>query len=201
MTPASRHLNILHPVALAIFAMSLSTLAFAHTGAGETPGFIHGLTHTLGGLDHVCAMFAVGLWAAQMGGRAVWLAPLAFIGVMALGGLLGMTTVPVPFVDMGIAISSLVVGMLIAAAVRLPLPVSITIVGVFAVLHGYAHGAEMPQDASGLAYASGFVLATALLHACGITVALFAKNHGRTIWLRLAGTAIALCGCGIWLAG
>jgi urease accessory protein len=194
----SKILSLLIP---ALFTLTFPTVAHAHVGAGAVHGFMHGLAHPLSGLDHICAMFAVGLWAAQMGGRATWRVPASFVSVMILGGLLGMAAVPVPFVEGGIAMSLLVLGVLIAAAVRLPLLLSAAIVGVFAVFHGYAHGAEMPQDASGLEYAAGFVLATALLHACGIAVALLAKNHGRARWLRLSGAAIALCGGGILFAG
>jgi len=197
----SRRFNFLHLVPLALLAIGFPSLAHAHVGAGEVHGFMHGLVHPLVGLDHLCAMVAVGLWAAQMGGRAMWRVPLTFVGVMALGGMLGMAAVPVPFVEGGIAMSLLVLGVLIAVAVRLPVPLIAAIVGVFAVFHGYAHGAEMPQDASGLEYAAGFVLATAVLHASGITVALLAKHHGRAQWLRFAGAAIALCGGGIWFAG
>jgi len=169
-------------------------LAHAHVNAGEMHGFMHGIAHPPGGLDHVCAMIAVGLWAAQIGGRAVWRVPGSFVSLMALGGLLGMSAVPVPFIEGGITMSLLVLGVLIAAAARLPLVASTAIVGVFAVFHGYAHGAEMPPDASGLAYAAGFVLATALLHIAGIAMASLANSHGRAQWLRLAGAAIALCG-------
>lgn len=146
-------------------------------------------------------MAAVGLWAAQMGGRALWRVPLVFAGVLSLGGMLGMAGVPIPFAEGGIVMSLLVLGVLIAGAVHLPLAVSVAIVGLFALFHGYAHGAEMPQAASGMEYAAGFVLATALLHVCGIAIGLLAKNHGRAEWLRLAGAVIALCGGGIWLAG
>jgi len=201
MKHASRRLNFLHLTTLALLAFGFPSFAHAHVGVGEVHGFMHGLAHPLSGLDHVCAMVAVGLWAAQMGGRAIWRVPLTFVGVMALGGMMGMAAVPIPYVEGGIVMSLLVLGVLIAAAVRLPLAASAAIVGVFAVFHGYSHGAEMPQDASGLEYAAGFVLATALLHASGIAVALLAKNQGRTQWLRFAGVAIALCGGGIWFAG
>ncbi len=190
----SRRFNFLHLIPLALLAIGFPSLAYAHVGVGAVHGFMHGLAHPFSGLDHVCAMVAVGLWATQMGGRAMWRVPLTFVGVMALGGMLGMANIPVPFVEGGIAMSLLVLGVLIAAAVRLPLAVSAAIVGVFAVFHGYAHGAEMPQDASGLEYAAGFVLATVLLHASGIAVALLANNHGRAQWLRFTGAAIALCG-------
>ncbi len=135
-----------------------------------------------------------------MGGRAVWLVPLSFVTLMALGGVLGVAAVPLAYTELGIIMSLLVLGVLIAAAIRLPLAVSAFVVGVFALYHGYAHGAEMPQSASGLAYAAGFMLATALLHASGIGMALFAKGIGRAQLLRLAGIAITLCGGGFLFA-
>jgi urease accessory protein len=186
---------------VAIAALLFPALACAHVGVGATHGFLHGLAHPFSGLDHVCAMLAVGLWAAQMGGRALWRVPLTFVSVMALGGLLGLANIPVPYVEGGIIISLVALGALLAFAVRLPWLFSAALVGVFAVFHGYAHGAEMPQDASGLEYAAGFVLATALLHACGMAAALLAKKYGRAEWLRVGGAAILMCGGGIWLAG
>lgn len=201
MKYSSRCLKFLQLATLALFAIGIPSLAHAHVGIGHTSGLVHGLAHPIGGLDHVCAMLAVGLWAAQTGGRAVWLVPLTFVTVMALGGVLGMAAVPLAYTEPGIVMSLLVLGVLIAAAIRLPLAVSIAVVGVFALCHGYAHGAEMPQSASGLTYAAGFMLATALLHASGIGMALFAKGIGRAQWLRLAGIAITLCGGGLWFAG
>jgi urease accessory protein len=173
----------------------LPTLAQAHPGIpGHTHGLANGLMHPLTGLDHICAMVAVGLWAAQRGGRALWLVPSVFVSVMVLGGVLGMAAVPIPFVEPGIAASVLVLGVLIAAAVRLPLPVSALLVGVFAIFHGYAHGAEMPDSASGLAYGLGFVTATAGLHLFGIAVGMFAKRLGSARLARYTGGAIAVCG-------
>lgn len=197
MKHSSRCLKFLRWATLALFATGIPSLAHAHAGAGHASGW----AHPFGGLDHVCAMIAVGLWAAQMGARAVWLVPLTFITVMALGGVLGMAAFPLAFAEQGIVMSLLVLGVLIAAAIRLPLAASAAVVGVFALCHGYAHGAEMPQDASGLIYAAGFMLATALLHASGTGMALFAKGMGRAHWLRLAGAAITLCGGGLMLAG
>jgi len=168
-------------------------LAQAHPGHGAA-GFTHGLIHPLGGLDHLLAMFAVGLWAAQRGGRALWALPAAFLGVMTLGGALGMAHAQIPFVEQGILLSVLVLGVLIAAAVRLPLALGMAIVGLFALCHGLAHGAEMPANAAGVAYAAGFVLATALLHACGIAAGLMAKNVASHQWVRFAGAAIAMGG-------
>jgi urease accessory protein len=178
---------------LAVFL--LPALAQAHPGVpGHTHGFANGLAHPLTGLDHICAMVAVGLWAAQRGGRALWLVPSVFVSVMILGGVLGMAAVPIPFVEPGIAASVLVLGVLIAAAVRLPLPASALLVGLFAVFHGYAHGAEMPASASGLAYGLGFVAATASLHLSGIGLGLLAQRFGSARLVRYAGAAIAACG-------
>ena len=201
MKHTSRRFDFLHLIPLALLAIGFPSLAHAHIGVGEVHGFMYGLTHPLGGLDHVCAMIAVGLWAAQMGGRAVWLVPLTFVAVMAMGGVLGMADVPLAFAEQGIVMSLLVLGVLIAAAVRLPLAVSVVMVGVFALCHGYAHGVEMPQSASGFTYATGFILATVLLHASGICIALFAKGIGRAQWLRFAGVAITICGGSLWFAG
>lgn len=185
---------------LALFALLLAfpSLAHAHAGAGGAGEWMHGFLHPFSGLDHVCAMIAVGLWAAQMGGRAVWRVPLAFVSVMMLGGLLGMAAIPVTFIESGIVLSLLVLGVFIAAAVRLPLSVSIALVGVFALFHGYAHGVEMPQHAAGIGYVAGFILATALLHLSGIGVALSLKQLGRAKLLRVTGGAVALCGGYLW---
>ena len=161
---------------------------------GHVHGFTNGLAHPLTGLDHICAMVAVGLWAAQRGGRALWLVPLVFVSVMTIGGILGMTGVQLPMVETGIVASVLILGVFIAAAVRLPLVVSALIVGIFALFHGFAHGAEMPDTASGLNYALGFVLATACLHLCGIGLGLFAKEFALANWIRCAGGAITACG-------
>jgi urease accessory protein len=176
----------------------LPSLAQAHPGApGHTHGFSNGLLHPLTGLDHICAMVAVGLWAAQRGGRALWLVPLTFVSIMVVGGILGMGGVGIPYVEQGIAASVLVLGIFIAAAVRLPLAASMAIVGLFALFHGYAHGAEMPDTASGLAYGIGFVIATASLHFCGISLGLAAQKFASARLIRFAGGAIA--GCGVYL--
>ena len=171
--------------------MALSTVLFvpslvhAHTGAGHTAGFLHGLGHPIGGLDHILAMLAVGIWAAQIGGRAIWAVPATFVGVMIVGGVLGTSGVAVPFVEQGIVMSVLILGLLIAAAARLPLVTSAAIVGLFAVFHGYAHGAEMPGVASGLTYGTGFALSTALLHLCGIAVGVFFQKAAKQLCVNL----------------
>jgi len=178
---------------LAVTAL-VSLPAYAHVGAGETTGFMHGLAHPAGGLDHVCAMLAVGLWAAQTGGRSTWVVPLTFVGVMALGGALPVLGIALPFVEQGIVLSVLLLGVLIAAAVRLPLVLSSGLVGLFALWHGHAHGAEMPAAVSGIGYALGFMMATALLHAIGVGFGLAMRRLAHERIVRAAGTSIALCG-------
>jgi urease accessory protein len=173
--------------------MLVPVLAQAHPGHGST-GFTHGFIHPLSGLDHLLAMIAVGLWAAQLGGRALWAVPAAFLSVMTLGGALGMAHLQIPLIEQGILLSVLVLGVLIAAAVRLPLVASIAIVGLFALCHGIAHGAEMPENAAGLTYGAGFILTTALLHACGMAAGLMTKSIASRQWMRFAGAGIAMAG-------
>ena len=188
---------------LAIGLIAVPSAALAHTGAGDAHGFLHGFQHPIGGLDHVLAMVAVGVFAFVLGGRALWLVPLSFVGMMAVGFLLGLGQVQVPFVELGIALSSVVIGG--AAALGRPMPVAAAmgLVGVFAIFHGHAHGAEMPADASGLMYALGFMLATVLLHAAGIVAAMgvakLVGKHGKVV-AQVAGGAFALGGVGV-LAG
>ncbi len=183
---------------IALFALVAVVLgprsAFAHTGVGVAHDLLHGLEHPLTGLDHILAMFAVGLWAAQRGGRALWLVPLTFVSLMTLGGALGMSGISIPFAEQGIVLSVIILGVFVAAAVRLPLPVSATIVGLFALAHGYAHGLEIPASASGLSYALGFAAATAFLHAAGITFGLAMQRGNAAQLVRVAGAAIAMCG-------
>lgn len=174
--------------------------ALAHTGAGATHGFNHGFGHPVGGADHVAAMVMVGVFASQLGGRAVWLVPGAFVTVMALGGALSLSGFALPFVEIGIALSVIVLGAVVALGVRAPLAAAMGLVGLFAIFHGYAHGAEMPETAGGLAYAAGFMLATALLHAAGVGFGVamnrLAERRGRWI-VRGAGAAAALFGVAI----
>jgi urease accessory protein len=195
MTHASRLAILLGAAALAI-----APAASAHVGIGETAGFARGFVHPFGGLDHVLAMVAVGLWAGQRGGRARWMIPMTFVTIMILGGLMGALGVTLPYVEQGIALSVLVLGILVAAAVSWPLPASMLLVGVFALFHGHAHGAEMPVTASGIEYGAGFVLATAILHASGVGAAILARNFHRSLPMRLSGTAIAASGVVLLLA-
>ena len=184
---------------LPFLALVIPSMAHAHVGIGETNGFLHGFGHPLLGLDHLCAMIAVGLWAAQTGGRAIWAVPLAFVSVMLLGGAFGMAGMHFAFAETGIAISVLMLGVFIAAAVRLPLPASLLIVGLFALCHGHAHGAEMPASASALGYTGGFALATASLHVVGIALGVGIEKIASAKFVRFAGGAVALCGALLWV--
>lgn len=180
-------------LALAIFALPVLAQAHpGHDGHDLTWDFTSGAAHPLSGWDHLLAMIAVGLWAAQLGGRSRWLVPAAFVSVMALGAVLGHAGLALPGVEQGIAASILILGLLIAAAVRLPAPAGMALVGIFALFHGVAHGAEMPATAGGLSYGAGFIVATAGLHAVGLGLG-FALQKQRTV-ARLAGGAVALAG-------
>lgn len=180
--------------AVLLLALLAPALAEAHPFHGQAHSFSAGFLHPLTGWDHILAMVAVGLWAAQMGGRALWLVPASFVSLMVVGGALGMMGVPVPFVEPGILASVLVLGLLIAGAVRLPVVASMALVGVFAVFHGHAHGAELVGAASNVSCAFGFVLATALLHGVGISLGLLARQKLPAPALRIAGAAIVLGG-------
>jgi urease accessory protein len=188
---------------LTLLFVALPTAAFAHTGHGDTSGFLHGFMHPVGGLDHVLAMVAVGVFAFVLGGRALWLVPLSFVAMMAVGFLLGVGGVNVPFVELGIGLSAVVIGAVAAWGRPMPVAAAMALVGAFAIFHGHAHGAEMPADASGLEFALGFMAATALLHLAGIAgalgVARLAGRFGRPI-AQAAGAAFALGGVGV-LAG
>src|SRR5260221_12530265 len=148
----------------------IPTAAFAHPGLGDAPGFVAGFAHPLGGLDHILAMVTVGIFAWQLGGRALWLVPATFVLAMAAGGALGMAGVPVPFVGLGIAASGIVLGAVVAFARRAPVAVAVGLVGVFAIFHRHAHGTERPLAAPRGTYAAGFMLATAPLHAPGVAL-------------------------------
>jgi urease accessory protein len=172
--------------------------AFAHTGAGEAHGFASGFAHPLGGLDHILAMVTVGIFAWQLGGRALWLVPGSFVLAMTAGAALGMAGVALPFVEFGVAASVIVLGGVVAFARGAPIAIAIAVVALFAIFHGHAHGTEMPLDAAGGAYAAGFMLATALLHAAGIALgcAIGRVADGRAGY-RLGGSLVALAGLAI----
>ncbi|WP_049733819.1 HupE/UreJ family protein [Rhizobium ecuadorense] len=188
---------------LALAAAALPAVAYAHTGVGQTSGFVHGFSHPVSGLDHVLAMVMVGVFAFQLGGRATWLVPATFVLVMALGGALGVAGVNLPFVETGIALSVVVLGAIVALNVKAPTALAMGVVGLFAIFHGHAHGAEMPEDAGGAAYAAGFMIATAFLHAAGLGLGYIIGRAGKrqgAFVTRAAGSVAAIAGVGI-LAG
>lgn len=187
---------------LALTAICLPAVAHAHTGVGDTGGLVHGFMHPIGGLDHVLAMVAVGMFASILGGRALWLVPTSFVAMMAVGGILGMEGVNVPFVEIGIAASVIVLGVAVALRWNASTAAATGVVSLFAIFHGQAHGAEMPLDASALQYAIGFMAATALLHIAGIGigVGIGRISANSTTAMRFGGGAMAVAGAGL-LAG
>jgi urease accessory protein len=185
------------PFVAAFTALAFPTTAMAHIGVGSTESFAAGFGHPYSGLDHITVMVAVGLWAALKGGRALWIWPCAFVGVMLVGGALGMTHVPVPFVEPGILASVVALGLLVALAVDLPVWLGAAIIGLFAIFHGHAHGSEVAENVGGAEYMIGFALATASLHAIGLGVALALSSVRMRAVVRLAGVACVLIGVGL----
>ena len=189
--------NLALPPAMALLAAVVALLpglAAAHTGAGTAAGFVTGFLHPVFGPDHVVAMVAVGLWGAQLGAPAIWLLPIAFPLMMAIGGMLGVLGVPVPSVEIGIALSGIVLGLMVAFAVRPPLWVALVLVGAFAIFHGHAHGTELPSATDPFAYGIGFVVATGRLHLAGILLGLAVATPLGERAVRAAGAVIALAG-------
>ena len=181
----------------ALAAVSLAALAssaLAHVETGQAAGFLTGLAHPVSGLDHVLAMVAVGLWGAQLGAPAIWLLPVTFPIVMALGGFLGLIGVPLPGVEVGIAASAILLGAAVMTERRLPLYAAVALVGFFAVFHGHAHGTELPLGQSGLLYSLGFVVATGCLHVIGIAIGAMHRWPAGRIALRIAGGGVGLAG-------
>lgn len=179
-----------------LFLLLISGTAVAHEGSSLPYGsFIAGLAHPVLGVDHFLAMVSVGIVSAQIGGRAIWTVPGTFVLVMAVGGALGIFDVGLTAIEVGIAFSVLVLGLAIAADRRIPVAVAMVAVGIFAIFHGYAHGAEMPKVAQPVRYALGFMTGTAVLHILGVLIGDIARHYspGRLL-LRVAGGAIATVG-------
>ncbi|GAA5075821.1 HupE/UreJ family protein [Roseibacterium beibuensis] len=179
---------------LALPLMLLAAQAGAHTGEGINTGFASGFWHPILGWDHVVAMVAVGLWGAFLGSPSIWILPVVFPLVMAVGGAMGVVGMPLPAVETGIALSGVILGLLIAFAVRAPIWVAAVIVGVFAIFHGHAHGTELPEAFSPYGYAVGFVVGTGLLHMIGIAFGFLTKSEIGKAAVRGAGGVIALVG-------
>ncbi len=181
----------------ALVLMGVTTVALAHSDAGSIGGgFISGFTHPLFGPDHVIAMIAVGLWGVFLGQPAIWLLPIVFPLVMAFGGALGVAGIPIPAVETGIALSGLVLGLMVAFAVKAPIWVAAILVGVFAIFHGHAHGTELPDATGPLAYSVGFVISTGLLHLFGIVFGELKRFDWGGMVVRAGGAVIALGGLG-----
>lgn len=196
-TPGYRSAGIYAAARLAAQAVVLATIAApaaAHSGTGLAGGVISGFMHPFGGLDHLLAMVSVGLWGAFLGRPLIVVLPVVFPAMMAVGGVLGIAGVEMPPIEIGIAVSVIVLGAMIALAVRAPAWVAVPVVAVFAVFHGYAHGAELPSAADPVGYSLGFVTATGLLHVVGIGIGLVADRPTGRLAVRGAGGLIALAG-------
>jgi urease accessory protein len=183
-------MRLIYPMA---FLMLSALPAFAH-GDQAASGFVSGFLHPLFGWDHVVAMIAVGLWGAVLGPPAIWILPIVFPLIMALGGSLGVMGIPIPGVETGIAASALVLGLLVAFSARLPLGVCAVIVGVFAIFHGHAHGTELPAAVNPMSYAAGFIVATGLLHLLGILFGLVDRWPWGRNAIKAGGALVAAAG-------
>ena len=188
---SSRHRRL---VAAVLLLLAWAAPAAAHVGEGKATGLLAGLRHPVSGLDHVLAMVAVGLWGAQLGAPAVWLLPVTFPIVMAFGGVLALVGVRLPGVEIGIALSALLLGTMVLRAARPPLAAAAALVGVFAIFHGHAHGTELASGESAALYSMGFVIATGCLHATGIALGLVGRWPWGRVALRAAGAVVALGG-------
>jgi urease accessory protein len=181
-------------VLVALLLATASSAASAHAESGQATGLLTGLLHPVSGLDHVLAMVAVGLWGAQLGAPAIWLLPVTFPMVMALGGVLGLLGMPLPGVELGMAASAILLGAVVMTERRPPLFAAVVLVGFFAVFHGHAHGTELPPGQSGLLYSLGFVVATGCLHAIGIAIGSVHRWPAGRVALRIAGGGVGLAG-------
>lgn len=183
---------------LTVMLLAAATPALAHTGIQTISGFLSGVVHPLGGLDHALAMISVGLFAVLLGGQALWVLPMSFVTMMLIGGMVGMTGIDLPAVELGIAASIVVLGAVVTWGRRWPIQAAVALVGVFAVFHGYAHGAEIPAGANAAFYSLGFALASMMLHGLGIILGLTSFR-----WMkagRLAGAAVAVTGIFLFFA-
>lgn len=181
-------------LSMAFLLLLFSRMAEAHVDTDSVGGFAAGFLHPLTGLDHFTAMAAVGLWGVILGRPATWLLPVVFPMIMALGSVVGIVGIPLPGIEIGIALSALVLGIFIAGRVKLPLWIACLVVSVFAICHGYAHGAELPLASDPFAFAIGFMLATGSLHAAGIGVGVLAERFRQGQLLRVLGAVTALLG-------
>jgi urease accessory protein len=184
---------------LALAALAIALPAHAHIIDAAGAGGLQGFAHPFSGLDHILAMVAVGVWAAQTGRPALWVLPVAFPLAMAVGGLLGIAGVPVPGIEAGIAASVLGLGLLIAFQAKPPLALSVALVALFALFHGHSHGTELPQAASPVLYGLGFVVATAVLHLIGLGTGIAMRLPRGMTAIRVGGGAIAAAGIALFI--
>jgi urease accessory protein len=180
---------------LAAGLVMAAPVALAHSEVGTAAGFLTGFLHPLSGVDHLIAMVAVGLWGAFLGAPAIWQLPVVFPVVMAVGGILGIAGVPLPFVEAAIATSAVVLGLMVLTSARPPLWIAAGLVGLFAVFHGHAHGTELPHAANPIGYSAGFVIATGLLHLAGIAFGALVRWPSGQIAVRSLGLLISAGGC------
>jgi urease accessory protein len=169
--------------------------ALAHSAGNSVAGGMAGFLHPFAGLDHMLAMVSVGIWGAELGAPAIWLLPIAFPLIMAVGGAFGVIGLPLPAGELLIALSVVVLGILVASARNVAIWVALSVVGVFAIAHGHAHGAELPRSADALAFTVGFVIATGLLHLAGIAIGLLVNVPRGILAIRACGLVVALVGC------
>lgn len=181
-------------IAATVYTFMFIPSAQAHVQQGQAVSFLTGLEHPVSGLDHILAMVAVGLWGAQLGNPAIWLLPIAFPMMMAFGAMMGLIGMGLPGIEIGIAVSAIVLGCMVMGEVRPKLAVAVIVVGFFAVFHGHAHGTELPAGQSGLLYSMGFVIATGCLHAAGIVIGLIHRWPAGRLILRGGGAVIAMMG-------
>lgn len=188
--------KVLQSIILALIFAAIPRVVYAHDGTNlALGGFLSGLVHPVLGYDHLLAMLSVGILSAQIGGRAIWTVPATFVSVMAMGGLLGLIDIGLTATELGIAVSLVILGSVIAAERRISILVAMIGVGFFAIFHGYAHGSEVPETAQPFLYALGFLLGTALIHITGVVVGDIARHYERgKIILRVGGALIALIG-------
>jgi urease accessory protein len=175
------------------------TLASAHPGHGAGNAAAAGFAHPFTGLDHLLAMLAVGLWAAQLGGRARWMVPASFVAAMTVGGAMAFNDITLTIVEPAIITSVLVLGVLIAIAARMPVVVASAVVGLFAIFHGYAHVSEVRQGDAFLAYAAGFVVASALLHTLGLALGILFQQSRQPVLTRICGGLVTLAAVTLWI--
>ncbi len=184
---------------LPIVAIAIPATVHAHPGHGILD-VSAGLMHPLLGADHLLAMVAIGLLGAQLGGRSRWAVPAAFVGSLAAGAILGAAGLAIPGMEHGIALSVLVLGAILAFALRLSLPVAAGLMAVCGLCHGAAHGVEMPTDATGVLYGAGFIAASIALHVAGVALGQTAIQTSRASWVRYAGAAVAVIATGMFLS-